>query len=150
MEPLVERLSEPLAKYLPLLGRLLLSVIFIQGGISKIEDIGRTVATMSSHGVPFADLLVYPTIALELGGGLLLLAGLWTRWVALALCLYTLVLALTFHAFWTFLPPDFRTQRGAFFEHLGLMGGLLYIVAFGPGPFSLEWLFRPARRLARA
>jgi len=125
-------------KLLPALGRLLLASIFIQAGINKLGAIGATAANMASHGVPLPDLLVYGAIVLELGGGLMLLTGLYARWAALALGLYTLVLALMFHAYWTMPPDQVRAQHGAFFEHIAMIGGMLYVVAFGAGPLSFD------------
>lgn len=125
-------------KLLPALGRILLAAIFIQGGINKLGAIGATAANMASHGVPLPDLLVYGAIVLELGGGLMLLTGFYARWAALALGLYTLVLALMFHAYWTMPLDQVRAQHGAFFEHIAMIGGMLYVVAFGAGPLSVD------------
>jgi putative oxidoreductase len=122
-------------------GRLLIALIFIRGGINKLGSIAATVATMRNHGIPYPDILVWGAIALELGGGLMLAAGLYTRWVALALFFYTLVLALIFHAYWTVSDPAAaRTEASAFFGHLSMMGGMLFVVAFGPGAYSVDAL----------
>jgi putative oxidoreductase len=82
------------------LGRLLIPLIFIRAGINKLGAIAATSATMGSHGIPYPDILVWGAIVLELGGGLMLMAGFYARWVALALFFYTLSLALIFHAYW--------------------------------------------------
>jgi uncharacterized membrane protein YphA (DoxX/SURF4 family) len=60
---------------------------------------------MRNHGIPYPDILIWGAIALELGGGLMLVAGLYARWVALALFFYTLSLALIFHPYWTASDP---------------------------------------------
>ena len=133
---------ESLVKLVPAMARILLSLIFIQGGINKLGAIGATAANMASHGVPLSDILVYGATLLELGGGLMLLSGVYARWAALALALYTLVLALVFHAYWTMPPEQVRAQHGAFFEHLAMIGGMLYVVAFGAGPYSVDAAFR--------
>jgi putative oxidoreductase len=99
--------------------------------------------------------LVWGAIALELGGGLMLVAGLYARWVALALFFYTFSLAMIFHAYWTVSDPAAaRTDASSFFGHLSMMGGMLIVVAFGPGAYSVDALMaRPptgeiaARRL---
>jgi putative oxidoreductase len=127
-------------KFLPLLGRILIALIFIRGGINKLGAIDGTVAQMSSHGVPLSNILVWGAIALELGGGLMLIAGLLTRWVALALFFYTLVLALIFHAYWTMPEAVQREQAASFFGHLAMMGGMLFVVAFGAGAWSFDSL----------
>ena len=137
------------------LGRLLISLIFIRAGINKLGSIAATVATMRNHGIPYPDILVWGAIALELGGGLMLVAGLYARWVALALFFYTLTLALIFHAYWTVSDPAAaRTDASSFFGHLSMMGGMLFVVAFGAGAYSVDGLmsrpstgFVAARRL---
>ena len=55
---------------------------------------------MRSHGIPHPDILVWGAVLVELGGGLMLMAGFYTRWAALALFFYTMALALIFHAYW--------------------------------------------------
>lgn len=130
------------------LGRLLMSAIFIMAGINKLGTIDATAAQMASHGIPLASLMVYGAVALELGGGLMLLAGLYTRWVALALGAYTLVLALVFHPYWTFPAAELRAQRSAFWEHIAMVGGFLMITSFGAGRLSLDAVMRATRRSA--
>jgi putative oxidoreductase len=137
--------EHPLAGAAAALGRILLALIFIRGGIGKIGAIGATVANMASHGVPLPELLVYGAIAVELGGGLMLVAGLFSRWVGLVLCLYTLTLALMFHPYWTMPGAEARAQASVFFGHLSMMGGMLYVTAFGSGAYGLDALFTRRR-----
>jgi putative oxidoreductase len=123
------------------LGRLLIALIFIRAGINKIGSIAATTATMRNHGIPYPDVLIWSAIALELGGGLMLVAGLYTRSIALALFFYTLSLALIFHPYWTASDPAAaRTEASSFFGHLSMMGGMLFVVAFGPGAYSIDAL----------
>ena len=122
-------------------GRILIALIFVRAGINKLATIAATSATMRSHGIPYPDILVWGAVLLELGGGLMLVAGLYARWVALALFFYTLSLALIFHAYWT--VPDAaaaRTDASFFFGHLSMMGGMLFVVAFGAGAYSIDAL----------
>ncbi len=79
---------------------------------------------------------------MELGGGLLLVAGLFTRWAAVGLFFYTLVLALTFHAYWAVPDAQARVQAAFFFGHLSMMGGMLVLAGTGPGAYSLDELIR--------
>jgi putative oxidoreductase len=129
------------------LGRLLIAVIFVRAGINKLGSIAATSATMAGHGIPYPDILVWGAIAVEIGGGLLLILGLFTRSAALALFFYTLALALIFHAYWTATGGAVRTESASFYGHLAMMGGMLYVAAFGAGQYSLDALFglwRPA------
>ena len=130
------------AKFLPVIGRFLIALIFVLSGFGKLGTIGATTAQMAGHGLPYAYILVWGAVAVELGGGLMLMTGLLTRCVALALCFYTLALALIFHAYWAVPAAEVRTQHGAFFEHIAMMGGMLYVVAFGAGAYSLDALIR--------
>lgn len=127
-------------KYLAVLGRILLALIFVRSGIHKLGAIGATAAEMAKHGIPLSNILVFGAIAMELGGGLLLIAGLYTRCVALALFFYTLALAVLFHAYWAMPADQARSQGSVFFEHLSMMGGLLFVMAFGAGALSLDAL----------
>jgi putative oxidoreductase len=132
-------------KFVPVLGRVLLGLIFVIGGYNKLFTIGATTTQMASHGLPMASLLIYGVIALELGGGLMLMFGLLTRWIALALFFYLIALAFVFHGYWAMPAEQVREQRAAFFEHVSMMGGMLYVFAFGPGVCSLDALFGLAR-----
>jgi putative oxidoreductase len=125
-------------KFLPLLGRFLLALIFVQAGINKLGNAAPVMANMTSHGIPLPNILVWGAVALELGGGLMLMAGLLTRWVALAFFFYVLMLAFVFHPYWAVPEAAARAQRAEFFGHLAIMGGMLYVVAFGAGAWSLD------------
>lgn len=141
---------EGLAKATPLLARILLALIFVLGGISKLADPSHTAGMIASHGIPLSNVLVFGAIAVELIGGLMLMAGWHGRLAALVLCVYTLVLALIFHAFWAASGADAGTQHALFFGHLSMMGGMLYVVAYGSGPLSVdEALQSGARHHAR-
>lgn len=125
-----------------LAGRILLALIFVFAGYGKIWTTAATAASMASHGIPLSGILVYGVIVLELIGGLMLMFGFYARWVAAALFLYTLALALIFHAYWAMPAVDVRIQHGFFLEHISMMGGMLMIVALGAGPWSLDTLRR--------
>jgi putative oxidoreductase len=130
----------PFLKPLVPLGRLLLALIFVLGGISKVGAIAATSANMARHGIPYADDLVWGVVALELGGGIMLIVGLLARLVAAAFFFYTLALALLFHPYWTAADEAARTQHAFFYGHLAIMGGMLFVVAFGAGPYSIDTL----------
>jgi putative oxidoreductase len=131
---------------LPAVGRILLALIFVLSGIGKLGGIAGTAAHMADHGIPFANILVWGAIALELGGGIALIVGFLTRLVAAAFFFYTLSLAVLFHAYWTMSGAAIRVQQIDFLQHLAIMGGMIYVVAFGAGPYSIDaliWQRRP-------
>jgi putative oxidoreductase len=116
---------------LSLLGRAGLSLIFIISGWGKIAGYAATQGYMEAMGVPGA--LLPLVIALELGGGLAILAGAFTRWIALALAAFSVVAALIFHA--DFADP---MQAISFWKNVAIGGGFLLLAAHGPGPLSVD------------
>jgi putative oxidoreductase len=114
-----------------LAGRILMAAIFVLAGFGKITQYAGTQAYMASMGVPGA--LLPLVIALELGGGLLLIAGLQTRLIALALAGFSLVSAVIFHS-----NLADQTMFIMFFKNVAMAGGFLIIAAHGPGAFSLD------------
>lgn len=112
-------------------GRVLLALIFVVSGFNKIVGYGGTAQYMEANGVP--GLLLPIVIALELGGGLLIVAGWHTRIVAAALALFTIVAGLLFHA-------DFGDQNQTihFMKNLAIAGGFLVLAGFGPGSLSVD------------
>ncbi len=124
-------------QYGPLLGRLLLANIFIVAGLKKIMGFAGTAGYMASKGLPFPETLLALTILIELGGGLMILLGWQARWAALAIFLWLIPVTLIFHAYWGLEPAQMVEQQRHFMKNLAIMGGMIYIVAFGPGAFSL-------------
>lgn len=121
---------------LSLLGRIGLSLIFIISGWGKIAAYAGTQQYMESAGIPGA--LLPLVILLELGGGLAVLFGFFTRWIALAMAAFSLVSAMFFHA-------NFGDQAQAinFMKNVAMAGGFLMLAAHGAGAFSLDaWLSR--------
>lgn len=128
----------PMLTPLPAIGRVLLAAIFVLSGIGKLGTIAATSAHMAKAGIPYADDLVWGAVALELGGGIMLIAGLLARLVAFAFAFYVLALAVLFHPYWT--GAAAHSQFSTFFEHIAIMGGMLFVVAFGAGPYSIDAL----------
>jgi putative oxidoreductase len=82
--------TDPLTNFVVVVGRILIALIFVRAGINKIGSIDATAAEMAKSGIPLSNILVFGAIMMELGGGLLLMVGLFARWAALALFFYTL------------------------------------------------------------
>jgi len=122
----------------PLVGRILLALIFIISGFGKIMGFDATLGYIRSAGLPFAQLSAIAAIVVELGGGILLVVGWKARWAAAALFLFVLVAALYFHAFWASPPDQAMMQQIQFLKNLAIMGGMLYIMAYGSGPYSVD------------
>ena len=128
-----------LDKYGPLLGRILLTVIFIIAGIQKIADFSGTAAFMASKGLPMANILLVPTIILELGGGLMILVGWQARWAAAALFFFVIVVTVIFHPIWS--DQELLQNYRDFIKNISILGGLMYVMVHGSGPLSLgkDW-----------
>lgn len=121
-----------------LIGRFALSLIFILSGWQKIGGYAGTQDYMDSMGVPGA--LLPLVILLELGGGLAIAAGLFTRWIAVALALFSLASAFLFHG-----APEEQTDM---LKNIAMTGGFLLLAVHGPGGFSIDaWLGK--RRVAK-
>ena len=121
------------ASPLPLLGRLLIAGLFLLSGFGKLADPSGTIAYIVSAGLPVPQLAYAGAVAIEILGGIALLAGYRTRAVALALALFTLAAALGFH-----LQLADQNQFIHFFKNVAIAGGLLQIVSFGAGDYSID------------
>ena len=119
--------------YLAFAGRVLIGVPFAMSGLSKLAAYGATTAMIGAVGLPVPPLAYAVAVAVELGGGLLLIAGFQTRIVAIALALFSLATALSFHS-------NFADQNQMihFLKNIMMAGGLLQVVAFGAGSFSID------------
>lgn len=116
-----------------LLGRILIAALFIPAGWGKISGFSGTAGYIASKGLPLPEVGVVVAIVVELIGGLMLLVGFKTRWAAAALFLFLIPTLLFFHPFWR--DP---TQAIFFWKNVAIMGGLLYVWAFGPGRLSID------------
>ena len=119
------------APYLITIGRVLMSVIFIQAGINKMFGYAGAQGYMEAAGVPGA--LLPLVILTELGGGLLLVLGLFTRWAALALAGFCVLAGYLFHY-----DPGDMMQMINFMKNITITGGLLVLAGSGPGAYALD------------
>ena len=114
-----------------LVGRALLSAMFILGGISKITGYAGTAGYMASQGVPSA--LLPLVILTELGGGLAILLGFQTRLVAILLAGFTVIASLIFHMNWAQ-----AGQQIMFMKNVAVVGGFLALFVAGAGRYSVD------------
>ena len=112
-------------------GRVLLSLIFVGAGLSKIGEWSNTAAMMAAKGLPAVPVLLALTIALEVGGGLAVLSGVGARSSALALALFLVPATLTFHDFWRYQGAEHQMHQVNFMKNLAIMGGLLLLAGRG-------------------
>jgi putative oxidoreductase len=119
--------------YLAFVGRILIGLPFAMSGLSKLAAYGPTTAKIAAVRLPFPSLAFAVAVAVELGGGLLLVLGYRVRPVALGLALFSLATAVSFHG-------DFADQNQMihFLKNVMMAGGLLQIAAFGAGVISID------------
>ena len=132
-------------RYLPFAGRLLIGLPFAMSGLGKLGAYGLTTGMIGAAGLPLPPLAFAVAVAVELGGGILLIAGFRTRLVAAALVLFSLATAVSFHS-------NFADQNQMihFLKNIMIAGGLLQIAAFGAGALSIDNRARATAKVAQA
>ncbi|MEE9287060.1 MAG: DoxX family protein [Gammaproteobacteria bacterium] len=130
------KVNELVQRYGSIVGRILLAAIFIVAGMNKLLNFGGTAAYMESAGLPMVEVLLVATIVIELGGGLMIALGWNARWAALAIFLFIIPVTLIFHDFWTVEGQEMQNQLNHFMKNLAIMGGMLYVIVMGSGPYS--------------
>ena len=120
-------------RYLAFVGRLLIGLPFAMSGLGKLAAYGPTTAMIAAVGLPVPPLAYAVAVVIELGGGLLLVAGYQNRLVAIALAVFAIATAVSFHS-------NFADQNQMihFLKNVMMAGGLLQIVAFGAGALSVD------------
>ena len=127
-------LQTPLA----LMGRLLLALLFLPAGISKIGGFAGTVGYIASKGLPMPSVAAVIAIIVEVVGAVALIAGFGTRWAALALAGFTFIATFLFHNFWAMPAEQVMMQQLMFFKNIAVVGGLLVLAAHGAGAWSVD------------
>ena len=112
-------------------GRVLIAIMFVMSGLSKISGYAGTQGYMESVGVP--GILLPLVIVLEVAGGIAIIVGWQTRLAALALAGFCVISAVMFHA-------NFgdQIQMIMFMKNIAIAGGFLFLVANGPGAYALD------------
>ena len=128
-----------------LISRLLMSAIFIWAGFGKLTAAAGTTAYFTKIGLPAPSLVYLLAVTVELGGGILMLLGLFTRPAAIVLGLWCVATAVVGHS-------DFgdRNMQIHFMKNLTMAGGFAYVVLLGAGGFSLDALLGRRNELTTA
>ena len=85
---------------LSLIGRIFLAVVFVVSGFGKIAGFAGLVGAITAKGLPAAQVFAVATIVIEVGAGLMLVAGWKARWAAFLLAAFTAIVTFFFHNFW--------------------------------------------------
>jgi putative oxidoreductase len=127
----MNNLFDSVKSYADVAGRVLIAALFVLAGFSKISNYAGTQAYMQHAGVPGAVLPL--VILLELGGGLAIILGLYTRPVALLLAGFSIIAGVLFHG-----GSADQMQQIMLLKDIGLAGGFLFLVANGAGRLSID------------
>jgi len=120
------------SKWLLLLGRLLLSVIFILSGLGKLPHFHDIAGMMAQKGIPLASVALVITLLIEIGGGLMVLTGFKAKYAALVIALWLVPVTLVFHHFWGIPEAEKEMQMINFLKNVAIMGGLLILAYASP------------------
>ena len=120
-----------MANLIDLIGRILISALFLISAYNKIFNIDGSMSWMEGFGIP--GFFLYPAIALEIVLPLFIVIGFKTKISAALLAAFCILTAFIFHL-------DFadQTQTIAFLKNLGLAGGFLFIVANGTKDWAID------------
>ena len=121
-----------------LVGRILVALIFVISGAMKIGGFAGVAGYIGSKGLPMPEVLAALTIALELGGGILLMIGYKVRIVSILFFLWLIPTTLLFHKFWGIDAAQVQNQMNNFLKNVSIMGAMLLVFAFGPGAYSVD------------
>lgn len=120
-------------RWVSFLGRVLLSLIFIISGVSKVLDPAGTIAYIESTHLPLPHVAYVVALIVELGLGVALLVGFKAQLAAAGIAIFTFITALMFHS--NMADP---VQVIMFLKNITIIGGLLVVIAFGPGGYSVD------------
>jgi putative oxidoreductase len=134
-----------LIQFGPLLGRILIALIYLASGFGKISAFAGTVAEIASKGLPLPQVVAIGAIIVELGCGTMLIVGWKARSAAVALFVFTALAGLLFHNFWAVSAAEAPNQMTHFLKNICILGGLLQVIVYGSGPLSIDGVAaRPA------
>lgn len=121
-----------------LAGRILMSVVFLLSGVMKLAAYSQVVGYAASKGLPMAGVAIAIAAAVEVLGGLAILAGFQTRIAAWVLFVYLIPTSLVFHNFWAMQGMAQQDNMIHFLKNISIMGGLLGLAANGAGGASVD------------
>ena len=121
-----------------LLARIFIAALFLVAGARKVLGYAGTVGYLTKLGFPAADAFAVIAIIIEIGAGLMLVLGWRTRWAAWILIVFVAVATAMAHRFWQFDAAQQINQLNHFLKNIAVIGGLLFVVSFGPGRMSVD------------
>jgi putative oxidoreductase len=121
-----------------LVGRILMSYLFLSAGWGKLTNVVGTAAYFTALGMPSPSVMSYLVGALEVAVGVALILGLATRYVAIVIFIFVLIATAFAHRYWTYAAEAQRAQFIQFTKNLAIMSGSLFLLVVGAGRFSID------------
>lgn len=121
-----------------LVGRILISLIFVMSGFQKFMMFSMMTGVAAAKHLPMPTLAIGVAATIEVVGGLAILAGFHTKLAAWVVFLFLIPTTLLFHNFWTMQGMERMDNQGHFMKNLAIMGGLLILAANGAGGYSVD------------
>ena len=124
---------------LSLVARLMITGIFLASAVmNKIPNFSNVAEGMAGKGIPQPKILLAGAIAFLILGSVSLILGFKARWGALLLLIFLAAATYYFHAFWRVAPEERGIELTNFLKNVALMGTMLFFIANGAGPWSLD------------
>lgn len=105
--------------------RSLMAILFLVAGVRKLLAYGGTLGYLTQLGVPLPEVALPVIILIEIGGGIALVLGWQTQWIASLLAGFTLVTAFLGHRFWAVDPAQFSGQLNHFLKNVAITGAFI-------------------------
>jgi putative oxidoreductase len=124
--------------YVGALGRIILGLFFVMAGAGKFANPQAALLLLEQTGIIYADKLVWGIAAIELAGGVALLVGFATRLAAFLTAASVIFVSVLVNDFWMDPDPLASPQFLIFSRAMTTVAGLMVVMAFGPGPLSID------------
>jgi putative oxidoreductase len=129
-----------------LVARVLLGLVFVLSGYGKLTGLAAFSASLAARGVPAPEVFGIVGACVEFFGGVAVVLGVASRYVAVLMIVFVVVATLISHRFWEHADPQqFRAQQGQFMKNVTMIGGYVLLFACGGGRFSMDALWRRKR-----
>lgn len=122
-----------------LLARFLIAIIFLISGITKVTAFESVVSYINAASLALAQTIAVLTIIIEIMGSVCIILGLYARFAAFILGIFSVAAGILFHQFWSSPPDQFQLQNIMFLKNLCMAGGLFLFAIFGPGRISINF-----------
>ncbi|CAM3866954.1 DoxX family protein [Pseudomonas wadenswilerensis] len=121
-----------------LLARILLMILFVMSGWSKLTGFDGTVDYLASLGAPVPTVAAAVAVVMEFFVAIILILGFYTRPLAFLFALFVIGTAVIGHPFWNMVDPAKAANTVQFFKNMSIVGGLLLLSVTGAGRFSVD------------